>query len=366
MKKLIIGASVGLISTLSLGDVVKDILNTEVPQQNKEIQIINKFDIYQCGHDKNGSFDFRKWMTCLNTKSSVPSRFNYPDRTNDLYLILVKDYGLNTRVQCKIYSSDFGLSVDEKTKNLSNGMPIKHTDTSFKKFSIYPIYNVPKNFTLGSQVTANIKALPFSLWEDIDSDIKDVALLQHPDITDSQKSEIIRRFQNRHRFIEKSCGSEFSTAFNKYLNDYAKFSVEQFNNEQARLDEINQANQRKQQDKIIAQQENERQAIVNSERNKINQDRISQCKKGTPYKIYDLSNEIVNSYTWISRAEQNIKNDDARAKISGVSNLELRYKSATSIQTHQKRINELFKQYKSTGGSASEASLVKRINNPCT
>lgn len=46
MKKLIIGASVGLISTLSLGDVVKDILNTEVPQQNKEIQIINKFDIY--------------------------------------------------------------------------------------------------------------------------------------------------------------------------------------------------------------------------------------------------------------------------------------------------------------------------------
>ena len=135
MKKLIIGASVGLISTLSLGDVVKDILNTEVPQQNKEIQIINKFDIYQCGHDKNGSFDFRKWMTCLNTKSSVPSRFNYPDRTNDLYSILVKDYGLNTRVQCKIYSSDFGLSVDEKTKIFKQDI-VENKNLCFEGLSI--------------------------------------------------------------------------------------------------------------------------------------------------------------------------------------------------------------------------------------
>lgn len=343
---------------------VSDILNTEIKNKQKDEQSagseLNKFCIYSskynpCYEQSDSKNGFLKWQE--------GQRIVERDRqvlylgTNRLYAILKKDYGLESKVKCRIYNTN----------------PI--LDDLRAKYGISPINDssLPSIQVLGEENQA-VMLMDSSLNKDIFNEIMSVSMLNSPSLTEEKKKYYIYQFQQKHIDIEKSCGEKFMTAYNKYLDDYGKYTAEiqnkelaqqrqkDIDEEQAHLElKKQQENENKLRQEYYAQQRKK-----NEQREADKREVQSKCLGSKDYLMYEASNNIVNSINLVDQGNRSLKKDDANVKVGGVSDLNLRYAASSLITEGQERIKQSFATYKKLGGTASTPSQVKRIeNSPC-
>ncbi|MEB3754865.1 hypothetical protein [Acinetobacter sp. MD2(2019)] len=339
--------------------VVEDILNKKVKIDTPKP--VYKYDIYQCGVSQSGQINFNDWKKCLDRENPDKiNSLNNIDRTNDLYSILVSKYKLKKGTKCKVYS-------------VKNG----HNDDDFSKFEknhrLYNGRNMPEYQFLGENDEI-LRAAPSSLDKDLYNDVRDVALLRSQEITSQQQEKITSRFQKRHRFIEKSCGKEFVTAFNAYLNDYANFATEQYVKEAEKKKSKSQKVTTEKQNKNLAiqlrpinKEQDEIESLINTKKlqMQLNEESIGICKASTNYQIYQASNKILISYRNIEHANQALKNEQDRKKNSGLVNPDVQDMATKIIQHSKQDIDDSFSKYRKAGGLATSAKLVKTAVNPC-
>ena len=339
---------------------VSDILNTEIKNKQKDEQSagseLNKFCIYSskynpCYEQSDSKNGFLKWQE--------GQRIVERDRqvlylgTNRLYEILKKDYGLESKVKCRIYNTN---SIRDDLR---------------AKYGISPINDssLPSIQVLGEENQA-VMRMDSSLNKDIFNDIMSVSMLNSPSLTEEKKKYYIYQFQQKHIAIEKSCGEKFMTAYNKYLDDYGKYTAEIQNKElaQQQQKDVDEEQARLEQKKLQEADDAKRKQVFYAQQQKEADKRAawSECFKSNDYLIYDASNNIVNSIDAINTGNKLLKSDDANVKVGGVSDLNLRYRASSMITNGQEQIKKSFAEYKRVGGKASTPYQVQKIKDtPC-
>lgn len=339
---------------------VNDILNTEIKYMKKDDQSIsnesNKFCIYSskfnpCYEQGDSDNGFLKWQEGQRTLERDRQALYLG--TNKLYSILKKDYGLESKVKCRIYN----------TNSLK--------DELYAKYRISPINDPsrPSTQILGEE-NQQVMLMDSSLNRDIFNELLNVSMLNSPSVTPEKKKYYIYEFQQKHIAIEKSCGEKFITAYNKYLDDYGKYTAEIQNKEfaQQRQKDADREQALLEQKKIKEVDEAKRKQVFNAQQKKEADKREawSKCFKTNDYLIYDASNNIVNSIDAINTGNNLLKSDDANVKVGGVTDLNLRYRASSMITNGQEQIKKSFATYKKLGGIASTPYQVKKPkDSPC-
>lgn len=339
---------------------VSDILNTKIDyKQNadrKDSSELNKFCIYSskynpCYEQNDSKKSFLKWQEGQRTLER--DRQTLYLGTNKLYSILKKDYGLESKVKCRIYNSN---SI---------------RDDLYAKYGISAIYDpsLPTTQVLGEE-NQYVMRMGSSLNKDIFNELLNVSMLNSPTVTPEKKKYYIYEFQQKHIAIEKSCGEKFMTAYNKYLDDYGKYTAEIQNNELVRQ-------QQKDADREQAELEQKRrdEDEKNKERQRIyaqkkkeddKREAWNKCFKSHDYLMFEASNKIVNSISSVNEGNRLLKLDDASSKVGGVSDMNLRYRASSMIVNGQEKIKQSFATYKKLGGTASSPNQVQYIKeSPC-
>ncbi|MEB3766564.1 hypothetical protein [Acinetobacter sp. MD2] len=341
--------------------LVEDIFNKKVSAVSKNPKMIYKYDVYQCGVSQNGIIAFSDWRKCLerNNPDKI-SKLNNIDRTNDLYQVLVENYKLKKDLKCRIYA-----------------IKDNYSDQDYRKFEqnhgFYERYDMPEYQQLGGKNTL-LRSNPSALDQDLYNDVRAVAFLSRPDMDEPQRNAIMQRFKKRHQFIQKSCGTEFIGAFNRYLNDYADFSKEQYIKEAVQKVRNNGVSGSIKTQNLVINARNKTvnkndsiETLIHSKtlQEQIRQESVGLCKATTDYQIYITSNKIVSSYKSIERANSALKNDQDRKRITGLTNVDVHDMANAMIQRSKQDIRENFTKYKDFGGLATSAAAVKEIHNPC-
>ncbi|OTG93599.1 hypothetical protein B9T24_14105 [Acinetobacter sp. ANC 4654] len=365
--------SILLLSTLAYSSItfsepysVSDILNTKIE---------NKQDSGHSNSDSSNIFCLysSQYNPCYKSGVSKDSFLNWQkqqrviasDRktlylgTNKLYTVLAQNYELKSTVSCRIYRAK------------------SHSDTEFSNFKRshpYLLYSsMPLNERLGEE-NAQVMLMESSLHKDIYSDLLSVFMLNEPEIKNEKKANIILSFQQRHRFIEKSCGEKFMTAYNKYLDDYGKYTAEILQNEQIQKNEEKRlkANERElaikqkdeeehsyQQSLLLATQQKE-------QKYKAEEEAKAMCYRSKKYLMYKASNEIVYAVDSVNAGQKLLQQDDANIKVGSVSNMTQRYRASSMINAGNQALKKSFAEYKQLGGTVSSPYQVKKIaNSPC-
>lgn len=340
---------------------VNDILNTKIDyQQKSDHNELNKFCIYSsksnpCYEQGDSDNGFLKWQEGQRTLER--DRQTLYLGTNKLYSILKKDYGLESKVKCRIYSSN---SI---------------RDDLYAKYGISPIYDPsrPSTQILGEE-NQQVMLMDSSLNRDIFNELLNVSMLNSPSVTPEKKKYYIYEFQQKHIAIEKSCGEKFMTAYNKYLDDYGKYTAEIQNNElaQQQQKETDRKQAELEQQKREEDADNKRQEYYAQQRKEAEKrdadkrEARNKCLGSKDYLMFEASNNIVNSINLVDQGNRSLKKDDANVKVGGVSDLNLRYTASSLITEGQDRIKKSFAIYKKLGGTAASPYQVQRIkNSPC-
>jgi len=345
---------------------VNDILNTKIENEQDLDQSNNDassiFCIYSSQQNpcyKSGSSKglFSDWQK--KQLSVARNRQALYLGTNKLYALLAQNYGLTSKVSCRIYRAN------------------SHSDiefTNFRRSHPYLLYSsMPLNERLGEE-NAQVMLMESSLHRDIYNDLLSISMLNEPDIKDEQKVSLITAFQQRHRFIGKSCGEKFMTAYNQYLDDYGKYTSEILRNEQIQKNEEKRLKANERELAIKRKDEEERSykqslllvAQQNEQKYKAEEEARAICYKSKKYLIYKASNEIVYAVDSVNAGQKLLQKDDANIKIGGVSNMAQRYRASSMINTGNQALKKSFAEYKQLGGTALTPYQVKKItNSPC-
>lgn len=358
----ILGLSLTCNSVIADSYSLKEILNTKIDYQKNNEQVDNKelhkfciyssrsYPCYEQNDSKNG---FLNWQE--NLRNLERDRQTLYLGTNRLYSILTKDYGLNSKVSCRIYrAKDYS---DEEFKNFKKTHPYLLDPT------------MPLNQKLGEE-NQKVMLMDSSLNRDIFNELINISMINSPNLTPEKKKYYIYMIQQRHRFIEKSCGDKFIAAYNKYLDDYGKYAAEIQNNELAQQRAKELESDQVQSEKIkqkneLEQKQNE---YYEAQQQKAADKRIawSKCFKSNDYLIFETSNKIVNSIDAVNTGKELLKHDDANVKVGGVSDLNLRYRASSMITNGNEQIKYSFSEYKKLGGKASTPYQVTKIkDSPC-
>lgn len=343
---------------------VNDILNTKIDyKQNadrNDSSELNKFCIYSskynpCYEQNDSKNSFLKWQEGQRTLER--DRQTLYLGTNKLYSILKKDYGLESKVKCRIYNSN----------------PIR--DDLRAKYGISAIYDpsLPTTQVLGEE-NQDVMRMDSSLNKDIFNELLSVSMLNSPSITPEKKKYYIYEFQQKHIAIEKSCGEKFITAYNKYLDDYGKYTAEIQKNEQIQKNEEKRLKANERELAIKQKDEEERryqQSILlatqqKEQKYKVEEEAKAMCYRSKQYLMYKASNEIVYAVDSVNAGQKLLQQDDANIKVGGVSNMTQRYRASSMINTGNQALKKSFAEYKQLGGTVSTPYQVKKItNSPC-
>lgn len=89
------------------------------------------------------------------------------------------------------------------------------------------------------------------------------------------------------------------------------------------------------------------------------------CRAGKPFKLYQSADKISIYRQQIVSAQKALADDDAAAKIGGISNSAQRYKAYQTIVRYTRWTNEEFIKYKQLGGTALNAESINAPKSPC-
>lgn len=333
---------------------INDIMNTEikVEQQTDEPELVNELCIFNC-------------------KLREPSLTEINKGLDDLYFLLRAKYGLNIEATCKLYHKVKGNSPWEMRIQpplpQGNGNINFYSENILKDRDTWNFFSGATTYKLGSnRLEMNTNML--DLGKDIYFDLIAVALLNNPELNQDAKNNYIQTFQQRHKFIEKSCGEKFMAAYDKYLDKVSELRDEQYKEEE----------QKKQ--AAITRKEAKKQQIEQKNQERIQGERMQQellrntaakakakvqCEQSSSYKLYLHSNYIVNAYSSIKFSTKNLEREDRVSAIGGATNLAERHKQATIIDGAKTTVNNSYAEYKKLGGKATSPTAVTRLSNPC-
>ena len=336
---------------------ISDILNTEikVEQQITEPKLVNELCIFNC------KFNFIRGPSLTEVNKGL----------DDLYFLLHAKYGLNNEVTCNLYHKVKSNSPWEMQTQLplpqGNGNVNFYSEDILKDRDTWRFFDGATTYKLGSNgLGRNTNML--DLGNDIYSDLIAIAQLNNPKLNQYDKNNYIKTFQERHKFIEKSCGEKFMTAYDKYLNKVSELREEQYKEEEQKKQAVIDRKEAKKQQIEQHYQERMQQEKMQQEaiRNTSVKAKVKlQCEQSNPYKLYSHSNYIVNAYSSIKFATKNLEREERISAISGVTNLALRHQQATIIDVAKTTINNNYAEYKKLGGKATNPTAVTRLSNPC-
>lgn len=89
------------------------------------------------------------------------------------------------------------------------------------------------------------------------------------------------------------------------------------------------------------------------------------CKSSQAYKLYESADKIGIYRGKIIKAQNAIADDDAAAKIGGISNKSKRYNASQDIVRYTRWTNEEFVKYKQLGGTALNPDSISKPKSPC-
>ena len=389
--------------TVICANTVADILNTKIPQKNNEI--VKTKPLYQqlklfieSGglENRREGISYRKssYERDMDSKTDVINNFYYPcvfqcDGRNlsssssinmflgmhSIYYLLRENYGLSSQVSCTAYSPsprDPNLSIAQSVR-LSINEP--YSDRMFSNFyEKYPGSTMQENIKLGDLSGGN-QRIPWRIGSDLGNlprdiyrDIQAITYLNY-NIDDDSKNEFIKSFQQRRRFIERSCGKRFMLSYDKFLNDLGGIWKEHINNVDAKFLAEQQylAEQKIAKDEAKRQEELAKNEAIRKEGvERKNAAAIQQaCLNSKSYHLYKLSNKIANHNDMLTNANQALETDKQAERISGVIDMSARHNAAKTILYAKKQRDKFFSEYKKLGGIATTALGVKETSNPC-
>ena len=332
---------------------VESIMNTKTVQPITQKQEIDEQCIFDCNLNRMpSSFETREALLKLNT-------------------ILQEKYGLKGNVSCQLYrkvkpNSPYEMrtqmplpygndSVDFYSDEVLNDSDTWRPDARKSKVNLANA-NDPLYLSLGD------------LGKDIYADMVSMAAL-NGDLSSSLKNGYVSTFKKRHKFIEKSCGKEFITAYDKFLNnqnsDRERLAEEKEENRQRT---INEALERQQAEEQARQEKNEAERKKWSDelaQEAQNRKELDKCMQTRAFKMADAAS-YTNLYLKVfNKANQDLREEDEISKISGVENLKAKYLYGQTIQNSKNSINYYFNKYKEHGGTASSPEKIGNVINPC-
>lgn len=338
-------------STTSVADILKQ--KVHAPTQVKESNI-DELCLFGCNLNRNlSTFDAGQALVDLNT-------------------ILRKNYGLQKDASCKLYRKVNGTSpmalrmtVPNVYGNDADGIDF-YSDKILNDSNTWRVDSRRISINLSNPNDPNLITTS-DLGDDIKADLATMMALK-TNLDPDFRNQYISTFQKRHKFLEKSCGTDFMTAYDQFLDHYAKnkqipkSSAEilaenkKRREDQRALDEAKSKNQEILMQQKFEDKQKEEQAL---------RDRQTQCEASHPYRLYRASDNIYQSLIVIKEKEASMQKLQRIEKTGGVINPNLRYSLATIIENSKDQITYNFQIYKSLGGTASTPSGVKRITNPC-
>ena len=387
--------------TVICANTVADILNTKIPQKNNEI--VKTKPLYQqlklfieSGglENRREGISYRKssYERDMDPKTDVINNFYYPCvfqcdgehlpssstinmflGMHSIYYLLRENYGLSSQVTCTAYSPrDPNLSIYQSARSSMND---PYSDRMFSNFyEKYPGSTMQENIKLGDLSGGN-QRIPWRIGSDLGnlpSDIyKDIQAMTYLNynIDDDSKNKFIQSFQQRRRFIERSCGKRFMLSYDKFLNDLGEIWKEHINNVDAKILAEQQylAEQKRAKDEAKRQEELAKsEAIRKKDVERKNAAAIQQaCLSSKSYHLYKLSNKIANHNDMLARANQALEADKQAERISGVIDMSVRHDAAKTMLYAKKQRDKFFSEYKKLGGIATTALGVKETSNPC-
>jgi ribosomal protein S8E len=332
---------------------MSELLNTNIQMQSQErgIKIVDELCVFNC-------------------KLKEPKLIEITTGLDNLYFLLRAKYGLNTEVQCKLYRKVKGNSpIELRGQRLfPQGNSNFYSEEILNDSNTWKFFNGPVTYTLGSN-TLGLSSNISDLGNDIYADLISMVAINSPNISQNDKNQYILTLQQRHKFITKSCGQAFITAYDRYLDNFA----ERIQNELIIEDQI--ATDKKEKERLAKQlkeEERKRRAdqldsvtVQSAQEEKQKKMRLEQCEVSNAYNLYLHSNYIVNAKISIKLATQALEHENRIAAIGSSTNLTKRHQQATIIENAQSTLNNSFPLYKEFGGNAKNVSSVTRLKNPC-
>ena len=336
---------------------INTIMNTEIKaeQTTTEPELVNELCVFSCKLQRIGG----------------PTLTEINKGLDDLYFLLRAKYGLNSEVTCKLYHKVKANSPTEMRIQpplpQGNGNVNFYSENILKDRDTWSFFSAETTYKLGSN-GLGMNTNMVDLGDDIYFDLIAVALLNHPELNEEGKNNYIKTFQQRHKFIEKSCGEKFMIAYDKYLDKVSELREEQYKEEE------------KKKQAVVARKEAKKQQIQQNTQERMQRERMHQeasrdasakskakvqCEQSNPYKLYSHSNYIVNAYSSIKFATKNLEREDRVSAIGGATNLANRHQQATIIDRAKTTINNSYAEYKKLGGKATGSTAVTRLSNPC-
>lgn len=382
--------SILLLSTLAYSSItfsepysVSDILNTKIENNPIESAISNsdKDDPISdyCIYGKNNCYIYNANNNFQTLANSPIYRDVLYNGTNNLYKILTRKYGLKGNVNCRIYrASDH---TDAEFKNFKYSHPRQDLLNSTNPYVLSNLHNLTHIHQRLGEYNQQVLMLNSSLNRDIILDLIDIFNLNNPEITEQERLQSIKSFQNRRKFIQKSCGEKFILAYDQYLNLYGKNSndlqKEYLNQLKQKKLEEQQAKEKfkKERELAIKQKDEEERRYKQSmllatqqkeQKYKAEEEAKAICYRSKKYLMYKASNEIVYAVDSVNTGQKLLQQDDANIKVGGVSNMTQRYRAPSMINTGNQALKKSFAEYKQLGGTVLTPYQVKKItNSPC-
>lgn len=338
-------------STTKVADILNQKVNINV---EKEIPNIDELCLFGCKLDASS------------TMSNSTQSFL------DLNTVLKAKYGLQKDATCKLYRKVNAGSSFALMSQVPNIYGYSEDGTDFYSDKILNSSNTWKidyrkvNLNLSDPNDPNFLTVS-DLAQDIKSNMTTVVTLNNNPSPET-KDFYISAFQKRHKFIEKSCGSDFATAFSKFLDNYAinkkiPLTYAQITAQRRLNIEEKKIQRQKEYDaKLALIQQNQIEQQQTAQRKQEDQ---KHCESTTNYQMYLVSEMLYNNMSLLKETEQKLQKIDRVEKTGEVVNLSLRYNIATLIEHTKDNIQNNFSKYKRLGGKESTPSTVNRLSNPC-